>query len=137
MTNTEPITNVTTLALESAISYVRVTPDMAQHWLANNKGNRVLRPGKIKQYAEDMQAGRWTHGADMICFGTDGTLLNGQHRLHAVIQSGCTITFVVQRNTPSDAMVNIDTGASRKVADVLRWNNEKTHSYSRLRQNWR
>ncbi|MHB8191597.1 MAG: hypothetical protein ACYDHP_14515 [Ferrimicrobium sp.] len=81
MTNTEPIMNITTLPLESGISYVRVTPDIAERWLNNNKNNRRIHEAKIKQYAEDMRQGRWTYGADMICFGTDGTLLNGQHRL--------------------------------------------------------
>ncbi len=125
MTNTEPITNITTLPLESSISYVRVTPSLAQRWLENNENNRRIHEAKVIQYADDMRQGRWTRGADMICFGTDGTLLNGQHRLQAVVRSECTITFAVQRNTPSDAMVNIDTGVLRSVGDVLRWSNEK------------
>jgi hypothetical protein len=128
MTNTEPIMNVTTLPLESSISYVRVTPETAERWLNSNQNNRRIHEAKIKQYAEDMRQGRWTHGADMICFGTDGTLLNGQHRLQAVVHSGCTVTFVVQRNTPSDAMPNIDSGIPRWSRDILRWNGEENVS---------
>lgn len=108
------------------VTYVDVTPAIAERWLAQNTVNRTLREAKVRQYAADMNAGRWTHSADMICFSPDGLLLNGQHRLHAVVASGCTITFAVQRNTPAEAMQNMDTGAARKVSDVLAWRGEKS-----------
>lgn len=107
------------------ISYITVTPDMAERWLKTNTVNRSVREAKVRQYASDMIAGRWTHSADMICFSPDGLLLNGQHRLHAVVRSGCTITFAIQRNTPHEAMQNMDTGAARKISDVLGWRSEK------------
>lgn len=107
-----------------SISYIAVTPEMAERWLKSNTVNRSIRETKVNQYAADMKAGRWTHSADMICFSTDGLLLNGQHRLLAVVASGCTVTFPVQRNVPAEAMQNMDTGAARKVSDVLRWRGE-------------
>jgi hypothetical protein len=106
------------------LEYVLVTPAMAQEWLLANDNNRTLRQQKVHQYARDMAEGRWTLGADMICFAADGRLLNGQHRLNAVIISGCTVMFAVQHNTPPESMANMDTGASRKAGDFLNWAGE-------------
>lgn len=113
-------------ATKPSISYVTITPETAERLLRSNTVNRSLREAKVRQYAADMAAGRWTHSADMICISPDGLLLNGQHRLHAVVRSGCTITFAVQRNTPPESMQNMDTGAARKISDVLGWRQEKS-----------
>ena len=119
---------VSVVSAAPSVSYIDVNPAIAERWLAQNTVNRTVRESKVRQYASDMRAGRWTHSADMICFSPDGLLLNGQHRLHAVVVSGCTITFAVQRNTPHEAMQNLDTGSARTVADVLGWRDEKSAS---------
>jgi len=125
MSAIQQVASVSSLTSTPSISFVSVTPEIAQRWLRGNTVNRKIRQGKVNQYASDMSAGRWTHSADMICFTTDSKLSNGQHRLLAVIQSNTTITFAVQRNVPLEAMVNMDTGAARSASDVLGWNNER------------
>lgn len=106
------------------IEYVDITPEHAQDLLNANEGNRTIRSRRVHQYAADMAAGRWTASHDMICVDPDGRLLNGQHRLNAVVQSGCTVRFAVQWNTPENAMPNMDTGAARSAGDALRWEGE-------------
>lgn len=106
------------------LEYVLVTPDIASEWLLSNTGNRTLRGQKVTQYARDMADGRWTLSADMICFDTAGRLGNGQHRLNAVVASGCSVMFAVQWNTPPEAMPNMDTGSARTAGDVLRWDGQ-------------
>lgn len=114
----QPISNVTPLAKVS-VSTVIVTPEIATRWLASNTFNRKLRPAKVARYASDMAAGRWTVDASMICFDTQGRLMNGQHRLHAIVASGASIPFVVMRNTPDEAMATMDTGALRTGGDFF------------------
>lgn len=116
--------NVSPLVAKPTHSYVNVTPDMARRWLLRNSANRNLRAAKINQYARDMEAGRWTLSNDDICFAPDGTLLNGQHRLNAVIKSGRTVLMGIKRNVPPAARQNMDSGASRTPADVLRFAGE-------------
>jgi len=125
MSTAQQHSNVSPMAPKPTISFVTVTPDVAKRWLKGNTVNRNVRVAKVNQYASDMLAGRWTHSESMICFTSDGKMVNGQHRLLAVIQSNCAITFAVQRNVPIEAMANMDTGAARIVSDVFRWNGEK------------
>jgi hypothetical protein len=114
----EPRNNVRPLA-KPAPSYVRVTPDMAKRLLAHNKVNRNLRAHKVNQYARDMASGNWSLSNDAICVAPDGRLLNGQHRLHAVVKSGVTVTFLVIRNMPADSMSTMDSGVARTAGDVF------------------
>lgn len=107
-------------------AYVSITPDTARHWLASNHVNRKLRQFKVAQYARDIEAGRWTLNADAICFSPDGMLLNGQHRLNAIIRSGRTVVMLVLRGVPPEAMKNMDNGSARTAADVLAFDGETT-----------
>lgn len=100
-------------------SYVPVTPEMAARWLDANVVNRRIRESKVIQYASDMAAGRWTHSNDAICFAPDGTLLNGQHRLTAVVRSGATIVMLIIHGMPSHSMATMDAGIARTAADAL------------------
>lgn len=112
-----------------SVAFVTVTPDTATRWLAGNTLNRTVRAAKVNQYANDMTNGRWTVSNDDLCFSPDGKLLNGQHRLLAVVKSGCTITFSAKRNVPLEAMKSMDSGAGRRTADALRFAGEKHASW--------
>lgn len=100
-------------------SIVQVTPDMARRWLDRNIGNRNLRPRKVEKYARDMANGDWAIANDAICFTPDGVLSNGQHRLHAVIASGVTVTMVIGWNIPAESKSVMDTGGGRTPADAM------------------
>jgi len=68
---------------------VLVSYEQAILFLERNSVNRVLRVGKVLEYARDMSNGEWDTSIvkDAIVVGVDGTLLNGQHRLWAVLLS--------------------------------------------------
>ena len=101
-------------------AYIAVTPDMAARWLERNAVNRKLRDKTlVPKYAADMASGRWLPSNDAICFGVDGYLYNGQHRLSAVVLSGVTVTFLVQRNMPLGSMLAMDQGGNRSASDAL------------------
>lgn len=104
---------------------INVTPAVAKRWLKNNTINRRLHHGKVSQYARAMAAGQWTVSNDDICFDPDGRLLNGQHRLHAVIQSDCTVVMTIKRNVPTEAMRHMDRGTKRTYAQQLTFAGEK------------
>lgn len=107
-------------------AFVEVTPDLAEEWLAGNTVNRKLRIDAVNQYAADMSSGRWTISESAICFTPDGKLLNGQHRLRAVVQSGETVAMLVMRNVPIDSMSNMDAGRKRTTADALGFDGESS-----------
>lgn len=100
-------------------SWIPVSPDTAERWLKANTKNRKLRQADVNRYARDMASGNWMLTGESIKFATDGTLLDGQHRLAAIIKSGATVTLQVMRNIPSDAQSVMDTGRRRTAADAL------------------
>lgn len=97
-----------------------VTPNKAEKWLNSNNLNRTLRPGVAEKYAEDMKAGQWTQCTAPIVFYEDGNLADGQHRLWAVVESGTTQKFIIVRDLPREAGLNIDIGLGRTLVDNAR-----------------
>lgn len=115
-----PESNVVPIANgEPRLAVVSVTPEIAERWLGKNTRNRNVRQAIVAGYARDMAAGNWYLNGEPIIFADDGTLLDGQHRLHAVIRANVTVQVLVVRGVAADAMATIDTGGGRKFADVL------------------
>jgi hypothetical protein len=111
-------------------SIVNVTPDQATAWLAeHNTHNRSLREGKVSLYTRDMRSGHWQFNGDPIRFAADGTLLDGQHRLSAVIRAGVTVPMVVIWGLPREAQETMDIGAARTMADALLLRGEGNSKY--------
>lgn len=96
-----------------------ITPRIAEHLLSRNaEGNRRVRRGVVRRIADDIRSGRWVLTHQGIAIGTDGRLLDGQHRLHAVIAAGQTVRMVVARDVELEAFRAMDIGAGRTVTDL-------------------
>lgn len=111
-------------SLPSGGEVILVTPDMAREWLLTNTHNRHPRSRAVTRYAADMAAGEWPWTCDPIRFSKDGVLLDGQHRLLALIEANVTLPFLVVRGLEPKAQESIDSGVARKFSDVLRLRNE-------------
>lgn len=48
---------------------------------------------KVGRYADVMLAGQWQPVAPLVFTGPGGSLVDGLHRILAVIESGCTVVF--------------------------------------------
>jgi hypothetical protein len=97
-----------------------ITPALAKQILARNKGNRNPSPHCIRTYADTMLRGKWMLTSQGITLSESGNLLDGQNRLHAVVQSGVTIkTPVFILDGHETAMgVPFDRGKTRSVSEV-------------------
>lgn len=109
------------------ISWQEITPALAAKWLKKNPKNRKLRQFTVGSLARDMKAGAWAPTHQGIAFGVDGNLMDGQHRLAAVVESGCSIWSLVFTGMPvrasgvnADTMDVVDRGNPRSVADILK-----------------
>lgn len=100
---------------------MNVTPEMAQKWLGHNSGNRHLRETRVRALVTDMQNGNWRLTHQGIAFDEDGNLLDGQHRLMAVVKSGITVPMLVTTDMSRDTILNLDTGVTRDVSDILKF----------------
>lgn len=98
---------------------VEVTPALAEKWLSQNTHNRNVRENAVFGYARDMEAGNWAENGEAIKFATDGTLLDGQHRLHAIVLSGVTLRLLVVTGLQAISQETMDDGRKRTVADAL------------------
>lgn len=96
-----------------------VTPEVASRLLENNEGNRRIRPSVVTKYAAAMLHGNWKVTPEPIVISNTGRLMNGQHRLHAVIKSGVSISLFVVRGVDVVLFEALDRGATRSAADAL------------------
>lgn len=88
--------------------FMMVTPKMADEWLTDynrqiEKGentNRRNNPDDVKRYRADMASGAWVPNNQGIAFDEHERLIDGQHRLWAIKESGATVPLLVVRGLP-------------------------------------
>jgi hypothetical protein len=103
------------------VELVQVTPQLASEWLGRNAENqRLRRDGRVDQYARDMATGHWPITGDTIKVTADNRLIDGQHRLAAVMQAEVTVPMLIAYGVDPAVMPVLDTGAARTFADTLR-----------------
>lgn len=96
-----------------------VTPAMAQAWLDEfNIGNRHLTPARVTALAKDMSAGRFQLSHQGIAFSVD-RLIDGQHRLAAIVKSGVPQTLLVVRGVNPSTYMVVDQGAKKSSGDIF------------------
>lgn len=106
---------------EPKITTETIGPEEAAEILATrNKRNRALSAKTVNEYGRQMTAGTFPFIADPIRFDRDGNLIDGQHRLAAVVGSGQPQMFVIVRNLDPETQKYIDSGRKRSAADQLR-----------------
>lgn len=102
-----------------------ITPAKAKIYLEGNSTNRPLSRRHVNYLADEINGGRWQCNAETIKFN-GSKLLDGQHRLHAVVKSGQPIRSIVARGLDEAAFHTIDMGKKRSAADTLNVLGEKS-----------
>jgi len=100
--------------------WVLVDPDKAREYLDDNDANRMMRQRVVNAYARDMLRDEWMVTGEAIKFSTSGELIDGQHRLQAIIESGKPQWLLVIRGLDPATKAVIDTGAPRTAGDALK-----------------
>jgi hypothetical protein len=104
---------------------ITVTPDMADAWLDLNEHNRRLRPEAVAGWAVDMSFKDWKLNGETVKFTKSGRLIDGQHRLSAIITSGEPMETFVAIGLDEDVQSTVDIGRQRSFGDVLKLRGEK------------
>ncbi len=98
----------------------KVGPRKAKRWLETQEANRKLSRRRIEFYADQMRMNQWSFNGQTITFDEEGHLIDGQHRLQAIIESGQSIeTIVVRGVTDDNAQATIDCGMGRTAAHIM------------------
>lgn len=76
-----------------------ITPDIAQQMVFFNTKNRKIKPQRVKMYSRMLKDGNWKQSTTGIGFtrDVDGNIIvvDGGHRLNAIIESGITAKFTL------------------------------------------
>lgn len=104
---------------EMRAEVVDITPELATHWLSKNTDNRKLRKYRAANLAQSMKDGKWAANGESISFDTRGVLVDGQHRLQAILNSGIRATIAVVLGVDPKARPTVDTGLKRTASDNL------------------
>ena len=110
-----------------------VTPELAKEYLAKNTHNRPVQLAHVRALAADMRAGRWHNTHQGIAFSADGVLLDGQHRLLAIIEAGTTVVMLITMGLDPEALFGIDINKARTVAQNV---GLQGHQYSKAVTAW-
>ena len=113
---------------------IDITPVMASTWLLCNAKNRTVSQHTVNLYVRAMQNNEWRETHQGIAFYEDGTLADGQHRLHAITQSGCTVSMLVTTGLSKDTAYGIDANRPRSTNDIVRISGEADWLDARLMQ---
>lgn len=105
---------------EPITSVEEVTPELAERYLASRPPDqRPMSRANVDSLARDMAGGKWRVTHQGVAFDRAGRLVDGQHRMAAVAQSGVTVRMMVTRGTDYGYAAPIDQGYQRRVAHVL------------------
>ena len=107
-----------------------VDPELAIKLLGKNyEKQRNINKNWANDLAREMSDGRWREcGDNQIVIDVNGNLINGQHRMLAVIKSGTTQKFLFQTGVPTDYYDVMDTNRKRSVADAIGGKNRNSKS---------
>ena len=104
-----------------------VTPTLAKKMLSSSVNNRTLNERTVDKYARDMTDGNWQNNGDVIRITAGGKILDGQHRLSAVVKSKKPVYLAICKGVSENAMPTVDCGRKRSLSDILKL---QGHSYT-------
>lgn len=97
-----------------------ITPAQAKKYLQSNTENRSIRKGWVERLAAMIVKGEWHLTHQGIAFSKDGRLIDGQHRLLAILEANKPAQMMVAREIEEEAYRHIDGGAPRVLSDRLK-----------------
>ena len=96
----------------------RITPSIATKYLEMNTHNRPIRQRHVEFLVNEIKTGKWKENGSTIVFNGE-KLIDGQHRLWAVLTAGMAIKSLVVRGAEDNSFSTIDTGHQRSAGDIL------------------
>ena len=110
-----------------SIEVKEITPELAKDILENhNNLNRNLNKKHVKALLNNMKQGFWRFNGDTIRFDRDGQLIDGQHRLAALVEFGKPLPMIVIKGFDKETIRTIDQEIKpRNLSDLFKMNGVK------------
>ena len=88
---------------------ILLTPQRALELLEKNLLNRPTSDQHMARIARQITAGKWRYNGDTIKIAVNGDVLDGQHRLWAIIEANMAVETVIVYGIAREAFSTIDT----------------------------
>lgn len=102
-----------------------VTPEIAAEWLIkhnhSNPRKKVIST-HVTWLAQQILSGQWQNDHPAaIAFDIHGKLIDGQHRLNAIVRAGVAVKLRIEWGMPEDVAAYIDCGITRGWSDRVKF----------------
>lgn len=103
-----------------SVVLMKITPALAKRMLEYNTNNRTLKASRVKVLEKELRSGNWVFTHQGIAFSKDKVLLDGQHRLQSIVNTGIAVDTPVTFGLDPEVFSKIDIpGGQRKTDDLL------------------
>lgn len=96
-----------------------VTSELARALLEANTANRPVSRREVERLKKILAGGQWRYNGESVKISDTGRLLDGQHRLLAIAESGVAADLRIETGLPDDVFSTLDQGRKRTGGDVL------------------
>ncbi len=126
---------------EFSFKVVDVTADIAAELLGqNSQENRNLQLRQVEKYKGDMLAGLWKLTHQGVCIDEQGTVIDGQHRLTALVEAEeenigpeLKVPMLIVRKSQAKIADPIDRGTARSVQFLTKLSSKQVTAVNCLR----
>jgi hypothetical protein len=109
------------------VSTETITPELAALWLQHAGPQRRVRPRAVKRLEREIRSGRWRANGATITFAVNGWLIDGHHRLQAIVNTGITVRALVVRDLQPEVVTTVDTNTVRNPNDHFKVSGQPHH----------
>jgi hypothetical protein len=102
-----------------SVYLAEITPEVATILLNRKNTNRSIRLSQLRRLKRAIEKSRWQINGETIIFDHEGRLVEGQHRLQAVIDLQQTIWTLVVHGIDFERFKTMGQGAKRTAGDIL------------------
>lgn len=99
--------------------HIWLTPSFARQLLDGHVNYRPHNADRVKMYKGDIVGDKWRSNGDTIVVDENGQLIDGQHRCHAVIESGIPIQTWIIWGVPASGVDVKDLHRPRSMRHIL------------------
>jgi len=96
-----------------------ITPKKAKELLSTIKTNRPVSNGRVNHYSSIMKRGEWRTTHQGIAIDKNGCLIDGQHRLNAIVKANVSVTMSITEGLSTDTFKYMDVGYTRTAGNVF------------------
>lgn len=96
---------------------ITVSPIEANKYLVSSLHNRPMKKRRVASIADDIVNGKWTESPAPIVFDKEGHLIDGQHRMAAILKANKPVSLWACYDCDNNTV--IDRGIPRSTGDAL------------------